>query len=587
MRRARNPTMSKSSSWPKQAKTVVKKWLNLSDSGFHSDDDCRTIGSTDERSCVGGAQRRRKSCSDRDGGSLLARTTHLPSQGGWLAMAESSDSENLRRRPPPPPPPPPGRYGSPAPTSSWRPPKDLRIFVGTWNVGGRAPHGGLDLADWLLIHDGPASSSPHIYVLGFQEIVPLNAGNVLGAEERGPARKWLDLIRRALNPCSAAGPAGSRSSRSRRRSPSGRRVSFSDLLAAGDGDDDDSRPSTASSSWEPDYDDDLASEPSSTTTPSSSCSEEEPAAGGGGDCYRLAASKQMVGVLLCVWVRADAARCVAGVAASRVGTGVLGYMGNKGAVSVSLALRGGAAAPAPALCFVCTHLASGDRPGDEARRNGDVAEILRRTKFAKTRFGGSIGRPPPETILEHDKVIWLGDLNYRLAAGNGGARELVERKDWEALLERDQLRAEQSAGRVFAGWEEGRIRFPPTYKYVAESDAYAINDDDCSSSGSGGGSRPREKNKKKRTPAWCDRILWRGEGMQQHWYARGESRFSDHRPVSTLFSARLHDAAAGDEGTMTAAGRTRCAAAEAEKKTLMARCRRTCCPPPPPHSSRF
>jgi hypothetical protein len=40
------------------------------------------------------------------------------------------------------------------------------MFVGTWNVGGRAPHGGLDLSDWLT-DDGPDSSSPHIYVLGY------------------------------------------------------------------------------------------------------------------------------------------------------------------------------------------------------------------------------------------------------------------------------------------------------------------------------------------------------------------------------------------------------------------------------------
>lgn len=33
----------------------------------------------------------------------------------------------------------------------------------------------------------------------FQEIVPLNAGNVLGAEDSGPARKWLTLIRKTLN----------------------------------------------------------------------------------------------------------------------------------------------------------------------------------------------------------------------------------------------------------------------------------------------------------------------------------------------------------------------------------------------------
>jgi hypothetical protein len=97
-------------------------------------------------------------------------------------------------------------------------------------------------------------------------------------------------------------------------------------------------------------------------------------------------------------------------------------------------------------------------------------------------------------------VIWLGDLNYRLVAPAGGGRggtrtqELVERHDWAALLERDQLRAEQKAGRVFAGWEEGRIGFPPTYKFVAGSDAYAMTSlvDD--------GSLSRER--KKRTPAW-------------------------------------------------------------------------------------
>ncbi|KAF8725676.1 hypothetical protein HU200_020221 [Digitaria exilis] len=482
--KTRNPTMSKSSSWPK-TKTVMKKWLNLKNSEFHSDCIDESFGDQHQE------MMRRKSCSDRDS-SLLTRTDL---SGGWLVES----SENLR--PPPPP-----RYGSPAPTSSWRPPKELRMFVGTWNVGGRAPHGGLDLSDWLV--DGPAASSPHIYVLGFQEIVPLNAGNVLGAEDKGPASQWLDLIRRALNPSSSSSPE---SRRSHGLFTSDGRVSFWDLLAA-----EDSRLSTAS---EPDDD---ASEPS-TSNPESSSEEEEEDAGDfgrrrGQHGYRLAASKQMVGIFLCVWVRADLLPCVTGLRVSCVGRGIMGYMGNKGSISVSLTLRGGAA-----LCFVCTHLASGEKDGDEVRRNSDVAEILKRTRFAQQ-------SSPPETILDHDKVIWLGDLNYRLTSNGGGGetRELLERKDWPALLERDQLRTEQRAGRVFAGWEEGRIRFPPTFKYLADSDAYAMS---LGSSGS------REK---KRTPAWCDRILWRGEGMDQHWYARGESRFSDHRPVSSLFSARLH-----------------------------------------------
>jgi hypothetical protein len=103
----------------------------------------------------------------------------------------------------------------------------------------------------------------------------------------------------------------------------------------------------------------------------------------------------------------------------------------------------------------------------------------------------------------------------------------------------------------------------------------------------------------------CDRILWRGEGMDQHWYARGESRFSDHRPVSSLFSARIQSgkpAAArvrGDNAGAQAAARgfrrrgsmppraaaavaaPRCAAVEAEEMLLV---RRAYCPP---HSSRF
>ena len=114
--------------------------------------------------------------------------------------------------------------------------------------------------------------------------------------------------------------------------------------------------------------------------------------------YRLAASKQMVGIFLCVWVRGDLLPCIDGVRASSVGRGVMGYMGNKGSVSVSLSLRGGGGGAS--LCFVCTHLASGDRDGDGARRNGDVAEILRRTRFV--RQDSPCRAASPVTILEHE-----------------------------------------------------------------------------------------------------------------------------------------------------------------------------------------
>ena len=34
----------------------------------------------------------------------------------------------------------------------------------------------------------------------------------------------------------------------------------------------------------------------------------------------------------------------------------------------------------------------------------------------------------------------------------------------------------------------------------------------------------------------CDRILWHGDGIAQLSYFRGESKFSDHRPVCGSFN---------------------------------------------------
>jgi endonuclease/exonuclease/phosphatase family metal-dependent hydrolase len=338
------------------------------------------------------------------------------------------------------------------------------MFVGTWNVGGKSPHEGLDLKDWLK---SPADAD--IYVLGFQEIVPLNAGNVLGAEDNGPAAKWLSLIREALNNTNNLSPNELEHTKSSQQP----RFSFSGLS-------------------------DDTPIPCNSTPPRG---------------YSLAASKQMVGIFLCVWVRDDLRKRITNLKVSCVGRGIMGYLGNKGSVSISMSLH------ETSLCFVCTHLTSGEKEGDELRRNLDVTEIFKRTRFSRSSKDSR-----PETIMDHDKVIWLGDLNYRLRASSD-LHEQLRNHDWESLLEKDQLKIEQRAGRIFKGWEEGKIYFAPTYKYRINSDNYVVQ---------------TEKSKeKRRTPAWCDRILWKGDGMKQLWYVRGESKFSDHRPVQSLFSVHI------------------------------------------------
>lgn len=51
-----------------------------------------------------------------------------------------------------------------------------------------------------------------------------------------------------------------------------------------------------------------------------------------------------------------------------------------------------------------------------------------------------------------------------------------------------QLSKELHSGHVFDGWQEGKIDFPPTYKYEINSDRFV-------------GENPKE-GEKKRSPAW-------------------------------------------------------------------------------------
>lgn len=67
-------------------------------------------------------------------------------------------------------------------------------------------------------------------------------------------------------------------------------------------------------------------------------------------------------------------------------------------------------------------------------------------------------------------------------------RKLVALKQWDKLINADQLVQEIRSGHVFDGWKEGEIKFPPTYKYEMNSDRYI-------------GENPKE-GEKKRSPAW-------------------------------------------------------------------------------------
>ncbi|KAM0898383.1 hypothetical protein ACQ4PT_021978 [Festuca glaucescens] len=427
----------------------------------------------------------------------------------------------------------------------------LRIFVSTWNVGGKAPTAELNMDDFV-----PPDDNSDIYVLGFQEIVPLNAGNVLVIEDNEPAAKWLVLINQALNRPADNDtnvfqhqPSPSNESTSSRASSS-LDASFSDLTKTASGSTifQKSFLKSISKSFMPlhrkqlktcncpvemiksSYKDACFRRPKKHIDETDSSGEEEEentrdsrssvlseitSAPTARDQlkYNLIVCKQMVGIFVTVWVKKELVQHIGHLRTSCIGRGILGCLGNKGCISVSMTVH------QTSFCFICSHLASGQKEGDEFKRNSDVLEILRLTLFS--RLCRRAGRRIPEKILEHDKVIWFGDLNYRIALSYVDTKNLLTENNWDALFEKDQLKIERDAGRVFKGWNEGKIYFAPTYKYSYNSDAYA--------------GETATSNKKRRTPAWCDRILWRGDGTSQLSYYRGESKFSDHRPVCGTF----------------------------------------------------
>ena len=130
-------------------------------------------------------------------------------------------------------------------------------------------------------------------------------------------------------------------------------------------------------------------------------------------------------------------------------------------------------------------------------------------------------------VNQYDLVIFSGDLNYRINMEIEDCKRLLEIKDIESLLEKDQLYTSIRTKEIeLDDFYEGQIQFPPTYKFQDGTSEYDYNE---------------------RVPGWTDRILYRANNLSDvilcKYSAIFDAKTSDHKPVYAIFKINFdsHD----------------------------------------------
>ncbi|KAM7398051.1 hypothetical protein PAMA_006087 [Pampus argenteus] len=237
------------------------------------------------------------------------------------------------------------------------------------------------------------------------------------------------------------------------------------------------------------------------------------------------------GLLLLVFAKQIHLPYIRNIQTTYTRTGIFGYWGNKGGVSVRFSFYG------HMVCFLNCHLAA--HMNYALQRVDEFEYILEAQNF-------DISDTPH--VRDHKVVFCFGDLNFRIADhGLHFLRSSIDSGRLNLLWSKDQFLMMKKKEPFLQEFEEGPLNFKPTYKFDRNSETY-------------------DTSGKKRKPAWTDRILWRmkpkvlpsedddekaststDEGQDEYPIFVSQDKYtsdmsygvSDHKPVIATFSVEL------------------------------------------------
>ncbi|KAM4663435.1 phosphatidylinositol 3,4,5-trisphosphate 5-phosphatase 2-like [Discoglossus pictus] len=241
--------------------------------------------------------------------------------------------------------------------------------------------------------------------------------------------------------------------------------------------------------------------------------------------YKVVSAQSLGLVKLVVFIKQEYEDLISRVQTSSVRTRISNSLGNRGAVGVSFEFNG------RSLGFVTCHLMSGSEKVQ--KRNQSIGEILRCLKLGDETLQSF------QLPLRLTHIFLAGDLNYKLNMSVQDVLQYVYSGHYQVLLPMDQLNQERERKKIFFGFREEQITFPPTCRYERGSRTYDFQ-------------KSKTTGTRISAPSWSDRVLWTSypetEIKCTSYGCSDDIVTSDHSPVFSTFEIGLECHSIRDSG---------------------------------------